>query len=92
MQLRNIEGLLPEVVTKAVYEANADLVQAATAGTKEEQDSAKRELKTLLLEEFQKERNSRTGILRALLRTHQGDQQGAVVIIAGGHPTLVRGA
>ena len=51
---RNIEGLLPEVVTKAVYEANADLVQAATAGTKEEQDSAKRRLKTLLLEEFQR--------------------------------------
>jgi energy-coupling factor transporter ATP-binding protein EcfA2 len=51
---RNIEGLLPEVVTKAVYEANANLVQAATAGTKEEQDSAKRRLKTLLLEEFEK--------------------------------------
>lgn len=51
---RNIEGLLPEVVTKAVYEANADLVQAATAGTKDEQDSAKRKLKTLLLEKFQR--------------------------------------
>jgi hypothetical protein len=51
---RNIEGLLPEVVTKAVYEANASLVQAATAGTKEEQDCAKRQLKTLLLEEFEK--------------------------------------
>lgn len=51
---RNIEGLLPEVVTKAVDEANASLVQAATAGTKEEQDSAKRKLKTLLLEEFKK--------------------------------------
>ncbi|MGH7323114.1 MAG: hypothetical protein ACREJ9_00520 [Candidatus Rokuibacteriota bacterium] len=51
---RNIEGLLPEVVTKAVYEANASLVQAATAGTKEEQDSAKKRLKTLLLEEFEK--------------------------------------
>lgn len=51
---RNIEGLLPEVVTKAVYEANANLVQAATAGTKEEQDGAKRKLKTLLLEEFRK--------------------------------------
>jgi energy-coupling factor transporter ATP-binding protein EcfA2 len=51
---RNIEGLLPETVTKAVYESNADLVQAATAGTKDEQDSAKRKLKTLLLEEFEK--------------------------------------
>jgi putative ATP-dependent endonuclease of OLD family len=51
---RNIEGLLPEVVTKAVYEANASLVQAATAGTKDEQDSAKKKLKTLLLEEFER--------------------------------------
>lgn len=50
---RNIEGLLPEVITKAVYEANASLVQAATAGTKEEQDTAKRKLKTLLLAEFE---------------------------------------
>lgn len=50
---RNIEGLLSEVVTKAVYEANASLVQAATAGTKDEQDNAKRKLKTLLLEEFE---------------------------------------
>jgi putative ATP-dependent endonuclease of OLD family len=50
---RNIEGLLPDVVTKAVYQANPSLVQAATAGTKEEQESAKRTLKTLLLEEFQ---------------------------------------
>lgn len=51
---RNIEGLLPDIVTKAVYEANAGLVQAATAGTKDEQDGAKRKLKTLLLEEFQR--------------------------------------
>jgi hypothetical protein len=56
---RNIEGLLPEVVTKAVYEANASLVQAATAGTKDEQDSAKRKLKTLLLEEFEKKATAR---------------------------------
>jgi hypothetical protein len=52
---RNIEGLLPEFVTKAVYEANAGLVQAATAGTKDEQDSAKRRLKILLFEEFKKQ-------------------------------------
>lgn len=51
---RNIEGLLPDVVTKAVYEANPSLVQAATAGTKEEQDTAKRKLKGLLYQEFKK--------------------------------------
>jgi hypothetical protein len=49
---RNIEGLLPESVTTAVYAANSSLVQAATAGTKDEQDSAKHSLKRLLLEEF----------------------------------------
>jgi energy-coupling factor transporter ATP-binding protein EcfA2 len=51
---RNIEGLLPAAVTTAVYGANADLVQQATAGTKEEQDSAKSKLKSLLLEEFKR--------------------------------------
>jgi energy-coupling factor transporter ATP-binding protein EcfA2 len=51
---RNIEGLLPDVVTKAVYEANANLVQAATTGTKDEQESAKRKLKNLLQLEFKK--------------------------------------
>lgn len=49
---RNIEGLLPDSVTAAVYSKNADLVQAATSGTKEEQESAKSRLKKLLLEEF----------------------------------------
>lgn len=49
---RNIEGLLPEGVTKAVYAANPDLVQAATAGTKDEQNSARNNLKKLLLAEF----------------------------------------
>lgn len=49
---RNIEGLLPESVTTAVYGANAALVQAATAGTKEESESAKNRLKKLLLGEF----------------------------------------
>lgn len=49
---RNIEGLLPESVTTAVYGANPNLVQAATAGTKDEQDSAKNRLKKLLLDEF----------------------------------------
>lgn len=49
---KNIEGLLPESVTTAVFGANADLVQAATSGTKEEQDSAKGRLKKLLLLEF----------------------------------------
>lgn len=52
---RNIEGLLPERVTTAVYAANAALVQAATAGTKDEQESAKGRLKRLLLEEFKRQ-------------------------------------
>lgn len=51
---RNIEGLLPESVTTAVYGANPALVQAATAGTKEEAESAKNRLKRLLLEEFKR--------------------------------------
>jgi len=51
---RNIEGLLPERVVTGVYAANSGLVQAATAGTKDEQDSAKRKLKRLLLEEFKR--------------------------------------
>jgi putative ATP-dependent endonuclease of the OLD family len=52
---KNIEGLLPESVTTAVYSAYPDLVQAATAGTKEEQESAKRKIKRLLLDEFKKQ-------------------------------------
>lgn len=51
---RNIEGLLPEVVIKAVYEQNPELVQAATAGTKEEKENAYRKLKKLLQSEFKK--------------------------------------
>jgi hypothetical protein len=49
---RNIEGLLPDSVTTAVYGGNADVVRAATSGTKEEQESAKGRLKKLLLQEF----------------------------------------
>jgi len=49
---RNVEGLLPDSVTTSVYAANPSLVQAATAGTKEEQESAKGRLKKLLLAEF----------------------------------------
>ena len=49
---RCIEGLLPSSVTEAVYAKNASLVQAATAGTRDEQKSAKNGLKKLLLEEF----------------------------------------
>jgi energy-coupling factor transporter ATP-binding protein EcfA2 len=51
---KNIEGLLPDAVTTSVYAANPGLVQAATAGTKEEQDSAKNRLKKLLLDEFKR--------------------------------------
>ena len=49
---RNIEGLLPKSITTAVYKKNADLVQAATCGTKEEQERAKSQLKRRLLDEF----------------------------------------
>lgn len=52
---KNIEGLLPEKVTTAVYGANPDLVQAATSGTADEQRSAKSRLKRLLLDEFKKQ-------------------------------------
>ena len=52
---KNIEGLLPNTVTTAVYSANPDLVQAATAGTKEERQSAWGRLKNLLLAEFKKQ-------------------------------------
>ncbi len=52
---RNIEGLLPEVITRAVYQANPDFVQAATNGTKDEQDTAKRKLKGLFYQEFKKQ-------------------------------------
>lgn len=49
---RNIEGLLPDSVITAVYGGNVALVQAATSGTKDEQESARSRLKKLLLEEF----------------------------------------
>ncbi len=52
---RNIEGLLPDRVTSAVHGANPALMQAITAGTREEQQSARSRLKKLLLEEFKKE-------------------------------------
>jgi hypothetical protein len=51
---KNIEGLLPSSVTTTVYGNNPALVQAATAGTREEQESAKGQLKKLLLEEFKR--------------------------------------
>ena len=51
---KNIEGLLPDRVTSAVYAANPGLLQAATAGTKDEQKSAKGDLKRLLLDEFKR--------------------------------------
>lgn len=51
---RNIEGLVPEPVRGAVYSAHANLVQEATQGTKEEQESARNKLKKLILEEFKR--------------------------------------
>jgi putative ATP-dependent endonuclease of the OLD family len=47
-----IEGLLPDSVRTAVFQANVDLVQAAMAGTPEEQKRAKGELKALFLKDF----------------------------------------
>ena len=51
---RNIEGLLPDSVRTSVYSANSGLVQAATQGTKAEQESARSNLKKLLLDEFKR--------------------------------------
>jgi hypothetical protein len=51
----NIEGLLPECVISTIYGSNVDLVQAATAGTKEQRKNAKSQLKKLLLNEFKKQ-------------------------------------
>lgn len=69
---KNIEGLLPDRVTTAVYATNPGLVQAATAGTKDEQESAKGRLKKLLLEEFKKQAQpgqADFGYLYALVRS-----------------------
>jgi len=49
---RNIEGLLPENVRLAVFNAHSDLVQAAMSGTTEEKKQAWKELKRHYLEEF----------------------------------------
>ena len=49
---RNIEGLLPDSVRRAVYSAEDGVVQVAMSGTAEEQRSAKNRLKKLLLKEF----------------------------------------
>jgi putative ATP-dependent endonuclease of OLD family len=51
---RNIEGLLPDSVTSAVYVANASLVQVATTCEKDEQESARNKVKRLYLEEFKR--------------------------------------
>lgn len=49
---RNIEGLLPDRVTTAVFAANPALVQAVASGNKEEREQARRRLKQLLLDKF----------------------------------------
>lgn len=51
---KNIEGLLPDSVTNAVFGSNAALVQQATNGSKDERKSARNKLKRLLLDEFKK--------------------------------------
>jgi putative ATP-dependent endonuclease of the OLD family len=49
---KNIEGLLPDSVTSEVYSNNPGLVQQVAHGTKEEQRSAKNQLKQLYLQKF----------------------------------------
>jgi hypothetical protein len=51
---RNIEGLLPDVVRTTVYPGDAELVQEATQGTKDEWESTRNRLKSPLLEESEK--------------------------------------
>lgn len=51
---RCIEGLLPPSVTAAVFNANPEVVQAATSGASDEQRSASHKLKQLYLAEFKK--------------------------------------
>lgn len=52
---RNVEGLLPDVILKAVHEANPGLVQAAAYGSRDEQDRARKSLKKKFLEHFRLE-------------------------------------
>ena len=49
---RAIEGLLPESVRTAVFACSADLVMAATSGSKDERESARNQLKKRYLEQF----------------------------------------
>ncbi len=51
---QSIEGLLPEEVMQAVFKDNADTLQKALHGAKEEQRSARNSLKRLHLEEFKR--------------------------------------
>lgn len=52
---RSIEGLLPDNVRLAVFNAHADLVQAAMNGTTEEKKAAWKDLKKHYLNEFKKQ-------------------------------------
>lgn len=52
--MKNIEGLLPDRIRKAVFSESPDLVQALT-GTNEERKAAHRKLKHLLLDRFKRE-------------------------------------
>jgi len=54
---KNIEGLLPDRITSHVYANNPGLVQQVAHGTKEEQKSAKSQLKKLYLEHFRETAN-----------------------------------
>src|SRR5262249_24087049 len=49
---KDIEGLVPEEIRKAVHNANFDLAQAAMSADTQERNEAKSKLKRLLLEYF----------------------------------------
>lgn len=53
--LRSIEGLLPKAMVSSVNQENQELVQQAMYGTKDEQRTAKNQLKKLYLEKFKKD-------------------------------------
>ena len=52
---KEVEGLVPEAITKEVFAGNASLVQQLMSGTSSEKKSAKSNLKKLILEQFKRE-------------------------------------
>ncbi len=71
---RCVEGLIPDGVTEAVYASNASLVQAATAGTSDEQKNGQEQAQRALAGGVQEEGFAGKGILRGVLPTCQDHQ------------------